>query len=177
MYKVIENWLPKELKENMIEVMTSDWFPWFYHDYVATQKEKSGDEYYFTHTFFDDVKKEINSGFYEDLISPVLFLIGNNLPLIRAKANLFTKRDKRVVYGYHSDYNKEQYKEHTTFVLSLNTNDGYTEFEDGTKVPSIEGQMLIFDGHVKHRSVGQTDTLNRINININLEGDFKNYAK
>ena len=35
--------------------------------------------------------------------------------------------------------------------------------------------MLIFDGNVKHRSVGQTDTLTRINMNINIEGNYKNF--
>ena len=175
MYKIIDKWLPKEINDNIVETTTGDWFPWFYHDYVATQKEKSGDEYYFTHTFFDDVTKQINSNFFDDLVMPVLYLIGNDLPLIRVKANMFTKRDKRVSHGFHADYTKEQYKEHTTFVLSLNTNDGYTEFEDGTKVPSVEGQMLIFDGHIKHRSVGQTDTLHRLNYNINVEGNYKNF--
>ena len=63
--------------------------------------------------------------------------------------------------------NKEQYKEHTTFVLSLNTNDGYTEFEDGTILESKENSIVIFDGAIKHRSVGQTDENIRVNININ----------
>ena len=167
MYKVIENWLPKELNENILTTMTSDWFPWFYHDYVATQKEKSGDEYYFTHTFFDDVKKEINSGFYEDLINPVLFLIGADLPLIRVKANLFTKRDKRVKYGFHSDYNKEQYKEHTTFVLSLNDNDGYTEFENGAKVESVGNRFVSFPSELKHRGTTCTNSKVRSVLNLN----------
>ena len=32
------------INDNIVETTTGDWFPWFYHDYVATQKEKSGDE-------------------------------------------------------------------------------------------------------------------------------------
>ena len=161
MYKVIENWLPREINDNIKDIMSFDNFPWFYHDYVATRHKKSGDEFYFTHTFYDAplLGKEINSGFWDNIVVPILYIIGQELPLIRVKANLFTKRDKQIAYGFHQDYKATSYPEHTTFVLSLNTNNGYTEFEDGTKIPSIERQMLIFDGNVKHRSVGQTDTL------------------
>ena len=163
MYNVIENWLPKELNENMIEVMTSDWFPWFYHDYVATQKEKSGDEYYFTHTFFDDVKKEINSGFYEDLISPVLFLIGNNLPLIRAKANLYLNQGFGVKeHAEHTDY---PFK-HKGALYSLNTCDGYTKIGE-EKIPSVANRIIFFDPSVPHCSTSCSDSKTRMNININ----------
>ena len=177
MYKVIENWLPREINDNIKDIMSFDNFPWFYHDYVATRHKKSGDEFYFTHTFYDAplLGKEINSGFWDNIVVPILYIIGQELPLIRVKANLFTKRDRQIAYGFHQDYKATSYPEHTTFVLSLNTNNGYTEFEDGTKIPSIERQMLIFDGNVKHRSVGQTDTLTRINMNINIEGNYKNF--
>ena len=75
-------------------------------------------------------------------------------------------------YGFHTDYTFEK---HTTLVYSVNTNNGYTEFKDGTKIPSVAKQLLIFDGNIPHRSVGQTDTNNRINLNINLEIDPKRF--
>ena len=90
------------------------------------------------------------------------------MPLIRAKANLFTKSHEQMKYGFHTDY---RFDKHTTMVYSVNTNNGYTEFIDGTIIPSIANQLLIFDGNIPHRSVGQTDSRNRMNLNINLKMD------
>lgn len=171
MYKVIENFAPKELNDHMNNIMTSDSFAWFYHDYVANKNDETIDEFYFTHIFFSDKTNEVNSEYFDDIIVPLLFIIlGKDMPLIRAKANLWTKRDKQIKYGYHTDY---KFDKHTTMVYSVNTNNGYTEFQDGTTIPSTERQLLIFDGNIKHRSVGQTDTRNRINLNINLKMDPK----
>ena len=52
-------------------------------------------------------------------------------------------------------------------LYSLNTCNGFTEFEDGDNADSIANSMIIFDGTLKHRSVSQTDENARINININ----------
>jgi len=168
MYKVLENFGPKEYNDLALDLMTSDSFSWFYHDYVAEVGDKTADEFYFTHTFFSDKTNEINSNFFEEIISPVLFLLDIKDNLIRAKANMFTQRDKVMKYGFHTDY---AFEKHTTFLYSVNNNNGYTEFEDGTKIPSKEKQLLIFDGNMKHRSVGQTDTRTRINLNINVKVD------
>ena len=172
MYKIIDNYAPKELLAHFNKTLFSEQFPWYYHDYVATNQIKESEEFYFTHTFFGDGQNDntgINSEHFENVIVPLCFiLLGGNYDLIRAKANLFTKRDKEIKYGLHTDYS---FDKHTTWVYSLNTNNGYTEFEDGTKIPSVENQLLIFDGNIPHRSVGQTDTRARINLNINLKMD------
>ena len=60
-------------------------------------------------------------------------------------------------------------KKHKVCLLSINTNDGYTEFENGTKFTSIENQAIVFDGGTPHRSVTQTDQNMRVNINLNFE--------
>lgn len=176
LYRVIDDYAPKELYEHISGMMYADTFPWYYHDYVAyvvsdvEKNKEDSDEFYFTHTFYGDKKSDtpgINSNYFDDIIVPLCFiLLGKDVPLIRAKANLFTKRENTIKYGMHTDYN---FDEHTTWVYSLNSNNGYTEFEDGTKIPSVANQLLIFDGNIPHRSVGQTDTRKRINLNINLK--------
>ena len=173
LYKVIDNYAPSELLNHMEEILWSEQFSWYYHDYVATKTQRDHDEFYFTHTFYGDGAEDgpvgVNSNYFDDIIIPLCFiLLGQDVPMIRAKANLFTKREKHIIYGMHTDYNFEK---HTTWVYSLNDNNGYTEFEDGTKIPSIKNQLLIFDGNIPHRSVGQTDARARINLNINLKMD------
>jgi hypothetical protein len=50
----------------------------------------------------------------------------------------------------------------------VNTNNGYTMFDDGEKVSSLENRLLVFNGLEKHCSVVQTDTSARFIININI---------
>jgi len=175
LYKIINNYASKELYEKINNIiLLSESFPWYYHNYVATKEEICPDHFYFTHNFYINEETDITLGYpnsehFSTIIIPVCsILLGNDIPLIKAKANLFTKRDKKIKYGMHIDYDCEK---HTTWVYSLNSNNGYTEFEDGTIIPSIENQLLIFDGNIPHRSVGQTDTNTRINLNINLKMD------
>ena len=44
-----------------------------------------------------------------------------------------------------------------TAVFYVNTNNGYTEFEDGTKVESVENRIIFFDGSRPHNSSTCTD--------------------
>jgi hypothetical protein len=175
MYKILDNFGPEDYNNNLLSMFTSDHFSWFYHNYVSQTNETTDNEFYFTHTFWSDKNREVNSNYFDSAIVPILFLLSSkdeDLKLVRAKANLFTQRDKVMKYGFHTDYTFEK---HTTLVYSVNTNNGYTEFKDGTKIPSVAKQLLIFDGNIPHRSVGQTDTNNRINLNINLEIDPKRF--
>jgi len=174
MYKVLDNFLAPEVLSLIKDVMYNENFAWYAHDYVASKAHDSADDsFYFTHNFYLDEK--VNSNHFDTMIVPICFmLLGEEVPLLRAKANLFTKRDKQIKYGLHTDYS---YEKHTTLVYSLNTNNGYTEFEDGTTIPSIENQLLIFDGNIPHRSVGQTDEKFRINFNINLKTDPADLCK
>ena len=170
MHRVITDFASKELHENINNIMSSNKFPWFYQDSVAEElREETADEFYFTHIFYSSKTESVNSDYFDDIIVPLLFIIlGKDVPLIRAKANLFTKSHEQMKYGFHTDY---RFDKHTTMVYSVNTNNGYTEFIDGTIIPSIANQLLIFDGNIPHRSVEQTDSRNRMNLNINLKMD------
>jgi hypothetical protein len=55
-----------------------------------------------------------------------------------------------------------------TAIYYLNGNNGYTEFEDGTKIETVSNRIVIFDGLKKHRGVSQTDTTFRYVINLNF---------
>ena len=52
-------------------------------------------------------------------------------------------------------------------IFYLNTNNGYTEFEDGSKVESVANRFVSFTGDLIHRGVSQTDTKARVVINLN----------
>jgi hypothetical protein len=52
-------------------------------------------------------------------------------------------------------------------VFSLNTCDGFTSLEDGTKIESIENRLLLFDSNKPHASSTCTNAKARFNMNFN----------
>ena len=54
-------------------------------------------------------------------------------------------------------------------VYYLNSNNGYTEFEDGKKVPSVRNSMVVFSNRLRHRAVEHTDgDYQRVVLNMNF---------
>jgi len=55
----------------------------------------------------------------------------------------------------------------TTSIFHVNTNNGYTEFEDGTRVESVANRMVTFPTTMKYRNTSCSDSKTRITINFN----------
>ena len=51
----------------------------------------------------------------------------------------------------------------------MNTCNGWTEFEKGGKVKSVENRIVIFDSNLKHQGVTCTNEQRRVLINFNYE--------
>ena len=161
MIEIKDNFLDKTLFLKIKNLMIDSYMPWFFNNEI---NEVNNKDYYFTHLFVNDNKSV--SSLSKDIIAPLMNNI-NHKKILKAKANLFLKQNINTEYGFHTDYPKDF--KHTTILFAINTNNGYTEFEDGTKIESIENRLIIFDGQLTHQSVGQTDTKQRINLNINIE--------
>jgi hypothetical protein len=86
--------------------------------------------------------------------------------LIRIKANLTPRADKIVEHGFHRDI-EPPIPNATTAILYLNTNNGYTVFEDGTKIDSVANTFVSFPSDTKHTGSTCTDTKFRGLINFN----------
>ena len=83
--------------------------------------------------------------------------------MIRSKCNLYTKTEKLFEHKLHTDMPFP----HKGFLFYVNTNNGFTILEDGTKVESIANRALFFDSSKSHKSTTCTDEDIRVNININ----------
>ncbi len=118
--------------------------------------------YFFFYHRLLDREAHVISEFYHDIGGPVLGRLNYNV-IHRMKVNLYTNTGSQDKHGFHIDM---PWMEHRILLYSVNTNNGYTEFEDGTKLPSIANQAYIFDGKHKHQSVSQTDTNIRVNVNV-----------
>ena len=83
----------------------------------------------------------------------------------RVKSNLNPRTHKHIKRNFHTD---TRYK-HKTSILYINTNNGWTEFEDGSKVNSVANRMVIFDSLIRHTGVTCTDEKVRVLINFNYD--------
>jgi len=159
MFNIHKNFLEQETLQNIKKEIEG--MHWFFLNFTADKNDKSN--FLFYHLIFENNKVQSNR-YFNTILMPILGKL-NFKYLHRAKLNLYTKKDKQIKTSYHIDCDIE----HTVALFSLNTNNGYTEFEDGKKIKSEENNLVIFPGHLKHRSVNQTDENTRINLNINLK--------
>lgn len=158
--KIIDNALSKDDFLKIKKELTSSEFPWYYSDFVARKDDI--DDYYFIHLFYLNHHKNSN---YFDLVLPILEVIKPKA-LIRIKGNLYPSTKELYHHKLHSDFTYD----HQGAIFYLNTNDGYTILECGTKIESIENRILFFNASKPHSSTTCTDEKVRININFNYFG-------
>ena len=153
----------------ILSELTGYRFPWYYNPSVASPDGNDG--FMFGHQFQDD--GGICSNGFDRIIKPILDKAGiAQEQVLRVKANLYTKQEKAIVHDWHIDQipHGKRYENSFGIVLyNLTNNNGYTELKTGEKFPSNRNEAIFFDGKMVHRSVTQTDTYTRINININYE--------
>jgi hypothetical protein len=155
--KIIENCLPKEDFLNIKNTICSDYFSWFLNNGVVSPNDN---KIQFTHVFYNNYNQNSN---LLDSLKPIINIL-NPLALIRIKANLQIKTNEIIKHTMHTD---QDFKS-TTAIFYVNTNNGYTEFEDGQKINSEENKLIIFDTFFKHCGTTCTDKNERIVINFNF---------
>jgi hypothetical protein len=165
-YKVIDNLLPVDEFRLIQERMLSTDFPWYYNTSVnqayGNILDNTGD-FQFTHVFYKDFRP--NSDEFINVMWPVLQRI-QPASIIRIKANLLTKESTIVEHGLHTDIPDLKIPCKTA-IFYINTNNGYTIFEDGTKINSLENRLVIFDSNMLHSGSSCTDAKVRCVINLN----------
>jgi len=142
-------------------LMQASPFPWFYNDTIDYLDDV--DKFQFIHAFYDNYRP----------ISPFMSELDSILEIIqpfsigKIKANLLTRTPKIVENKFHVDLPmpEEKLKQWTTSIFYVNTNDGYTEFQDGRKVESVANRMLTFPANLRHRGTSCTNENTRVVIN------------
>ena len=133
---------------------------------IIYPEEVDKNKFQFIHMFYH--AHTPHSQFLENL-SPIVKII-QPISLIRIKANLLTRTPNIVENGFHVDMTnvpEEKQKQLTTSIFYVNTDNGYTVFEDGTKVESVANRMITFPANMKHTGTSCTDQQTRIVINFN----------
>tara|TARA_R100001244_G_scaffold119029_1_gene88719 strand:- start:196 stop:735 length:540 start_codon:yes stop_codon:yes gene_type:complete len=175
--KIIDNFLDKESFKKLQSTLLSDAFPWFYNPSKVVARDQarlspikgyeSEESLQFTHIFLDN-ERHYNWSNWTDHMTPILDKIKPRA-WIRVKASLSTINSKPLVGGWHYDMGHEDdpSTDTTTSILYINTNNGYTMFENGEKVLSLENRLVTFPNNVLHTGVSQTDTKIKITLNLN----------
>jgi len=154
----------KYLHDKMCGPGSADDFYWLYSPKVANEINPNDEEFFFGHTLYHSGAKEWKahvSPFYDNLAAPILGAFRFEW-IFRIRCNLYTNTGGQQKHEFHRDVDFD----HNVLIYSLNTNNGYTEFEDGEIIESVANQAVIFNGRRKHRSVTQTDSKIRVNVNI-----------
>ena len=160
-YEVIDNALPKESAEYIKNVLTSNMFPWFYEKKVTNHGNNLNlNEYYFSHSFYKNYSW--SSEHAQNLLDPIISVL-EPTALIRIKGNFYPRTENELQNQDHADYPFS----HRGAIYYVNSNDGHTILQDGTKIESVENRILTFDPSLMHRSTHCTDLHGRINIVFN----------
>lgn len=169
-YSVIDNLLDLSDLKDLQKILLGNDFPWFLSHKVDKTRVLSSDNdevynYQFIHNFYSD---HAPSSPYAEILNPLLKKI-SPAALIRIKANLTPATPHIIEYGMHTDYGHDNTANHSgkSAVFYVNTNNGYTVFENGDKVESVENRLLVFDPTILHSGSSSTDTKNRVVINFN----------
>ncbi len=152
--QVIDNFLSESEFKNLRDYISSTRFPWYYG--LVTTDSKIAQ---FVHTFYANDAPTSSWPHVE------FFRLRLNMAsLVRIKVNLNPKTENLIVHkdAFHIDY-----PDITTAVYYLNTCDGYTLFEDGPKVNSVENRIVIFDSNMRHTGTSCTNESGRLVMNIN----------
>jgi hypothetical protein len=162
MIEVIDNFLEEEHFQQLKSVLMAKEgvFPWYYNQTVNTPDDTGLYHYQFVHLFYHEM--EPKSDFIK-LLVPFLKKL-NIRSAIRIKANLLVNTPEHVEHGYHTDVDFPNSK---TAIFYLNSNNGYTKFDDGTIVNSVSNRVAIFNSNISHTGSTCTDKQVRIIINFN----------
>jgi hypothetical protein len=165
--QIIHNFLSRTDFIAVKNQILNESFPWTIHD----KSDPGGmmcDERFnlqFVHVFYHS---PVTISKYISTLDPIFKKLPHQM-VIRVKANITSCTDTAQTYGYHIDINEDLAKLSKTAILYLNTNNGFTQFEDdGEQVPSIENSLVIFNSLDRHSGTSCTDHKYRAVINFNF---------
>ena len=167
--KIIDNFLDDEIFQKLKSEIMSPIFDWNYVPMTDSITENS-DIFsgQFVHLAYSNCVPRTT--FFNSLL-PVLNQL-DVTTLNRVKLNLQPRTNKNVKGLFHTDLSGDMdsftMSTWTTSIFYMNTNNGFTEFEDESIVESVENRMVIFSSDNKHRGTTCTDEQTRVVINFNF---------
>ena len=181
-YELISHFFKEKDLEEIYKIFTREEINWnllSYPIYDSKNETIIGSSLHrqplcFGHTMYMcDVNKNKES-FYDDLIpetsikkivynfKETIYYYFEPTYLLRMRACLYPKTEQIEEMPIHTDYHFN----HASFLLNLNTNNGYTRIGD-EKIPSIENTVVLFNGSSLHTGSTCSDKHFRLILNFN----------
>jgi len=154
--KVIDNFLDQNSFNHFKNIITGQYFPWYFNNQKVLD-DNHLDNYQFVNTFKDG-----------NTAMPLLDVFKEKLNVsnfLRAKLNCTTRTNKIFEFKSHKDLDINC----LVSIFYINSNNGYTKFENGEKIESIENRLITFDNNLKHYGTTSTNTQTRIVLNLCYE--------
>ena len=170
-FEIIDNFLNEDDFLELKKFITTPRCDWRFIRAITFKDNKSDNNGYFVHSFCDRDPQTLKERFpvspHYQKLDKLIHKVKEKVDyknILRVRSSLYPRRDFQSPDPFHIDYEFP----HKVCLFYVNTNNGYTQFEKGEKISSVENQLLIFDGLERHSSVVQTDTAARFIININI---------
>ena len=171
--EIIDNFLKTDDFDKLESIIMGSQFPWYHSESVVSLEDSHKKDTIFSmvHMLYENDRP--TNDISMEIMKPILMRIKDEQPvgnfagtLVRVKINSYPNQNKFIEHEMHRDYdyNKIPYQ---ACLFSLNTCNGYTKFEDGTKVESVRNRALLFDPTIRHCSTNTTDQSRIVNINFN----------
>jgi len=160
-----DNFLAEEEFVALRDILWGWSFPWFYQsglDYISQETDPG----FLRHAVFKDNVPA--SELFETHFFPILEALEFSI-VSRIQINLNWRLPQSFTSTFHTDTSHEEQMTTgwTTSILYINTNNGYTELENGDRIESVANRLVSFPTNIMHRACTQTDTQRRILINFN----------
>lgn len=160
--EIVDNYLPQDIFDNIQQMMLSTTFPWFYEPHSVYEQDGFPQLVHAVYREFEPVSEAWKH---------IKYILNHLQPhgLYRVKANGTPVYSEIVEKPLHVDLKESDGSTtpHEVMILYINSNDGYTVFEDGTKVQSVANRALLFNGKLKHAGTTCTDQPIRVVLNFN----------
>ena len=178
MVKILDNFLEpdihEQLEKNIIkinkwQISSIDYEPEHYENFNKPQPKNNSQ---MVHVFYFEPDAILDKDTIS-IVHPILRII-HPFVFWRIKANLLYKTHDIVVNNFHTDIGKflpDKRKKLWTTIYYVNSNNGYTEFEDGTIVESVGNRFIEFPADARHRGTSCSDEEYRLTINFNYFRD------
>jgi|TARA_B100000214_G_scaffold14684_1_gene10178 hypothetical protein len=169
MIDIIDDYLPEHEHRQIYDYFTGSMddgtlnnsCAWVYIPFTSTDWTANGERFHFAQLIY--AQHQIISPAF-NLMTPIIKR-ENMTAIARIKANCVMKTSELDVYDdeFHTDFTGTL----TTGIYYINSNDGYTLFEDGTKCESVANRFCRFPCETKHTATTCTSTNRRLLINFN----------
>ena len=159
---VQDNFLSIDYLQLLNQITIQYDFFWCWNSVLPQEDFVSNEKYNRQLVHWFHPKKESFKDYFE-----IFKLVSDHLgakEVIRMKLNCNYPTDKIIEHGFHIDTMEDS----KTSIFYLNTNDGYTKFEDsGEIIKSVENRMITFNSSKRHTGSTCTDQYHRLVLNIN----------